>query len=184
MSSRGRVAPFARALLSVAVAEGDPAQAATDLKNVQAVLEAQPALAAILRNPGVPVSARRRAIAAVCDRIGVQPIVRNLVAHLVVEGHVGWLGALVTQYEARLRAHQQVLEAKVTTAVPLTPERATALQASLAAATRRAVTMSFDVDAGILGGVVARVGSTVYDGSVRGHLERVRQQLKAAGAVR
>jgi F-type H+-transporting ATPase subunit delta len=69
------------------------------------------------------------------------------------------------------------VRAEVTTAVPLSEERAAQLQHRLASATGRAVTMSTRVDASIIGGVITRIGSTVYDGSVAAQLAKVRERL-------
>jgi F-type H+-transporting ATPase subunit delta len=71
-----------------------------------------------------------------------------------------------------------VLSAEVTTAVPLSAERAAQLRQRLAAATGRVVTMTTKVDAAIIGGVVTRIGSTVYDGSVATQLAKVRDRLE------
>jgi F-type H+-transporting ATPase subunit delta len=74
--------------------------------------------------------------------------------------------------------HRNVLSAEVTTAVPLSKERAAQLQQRLADATGRVVTMTSKVDASIIGGVVTRIGSTVYDGSVATQLAKVRERLE------
>jgi F-type H+-transporting ATPase subunit delta len=73
--------------------------------------------------------------------------------------------------------HQRVVRAEVTTAVPLSQERAAQLQQRLASATGRAVTMTTKVDASIIGGVITRIGSTVYDGSVAAQLAKVKDRL-------
>ena len=76
-----------------------------------------------------------------------------------------------------MREHQQIVEAEVTTAAPLSPERISDLQERLARITGRTVTMTTRVDETIIGGVVTRVGSTVYDGSVATQLAKVRERL-------
>ena len=73
--------------------------------------------------------------------------------------------------------HQQVVRAEVTTAVALPPDRVAALQQGLAAATGRQVQLEVRVDPSIVGGAVARIGSTVYDGSVTTQLEKLKQRL-------
>ncbi len=73
--------------------------------------------------------------------------------------------------------HQQMIQAEVTTATPLSPERITELQQRLAKITGRTVTMTTKVDQAIIGGVVTRIGSTVYDGSVATQLAKVRDRL-------
>jgi F-type H+-transporting ATPase subunit delta len=81
--------------------------------------------------------------------------------------------------------HQQIVRATVTTAVALPPDRVAALEQGLAAATGRQVQLRVEVDPAILGGAVARIGSTVYDGSITTQLDRLKQRLveSETGAV-
>jgi len=84
---------------------------------------------------------------------------------------------MVQAFRARLHAHQNVLHADVTSASPLSPEQTRALAVSLGKVTGKNVNLSVSVDPALMGGVVATVGSTVYDGSVRTQLARLRQEL-------
>ena len=74
--------------------------------------------------------------------------------------------------------HRQIVRAEVTTAVPLLPEQLTQFEQRLAAATGRHVTMTTSVDPSLIGGAVARVGSTVYDGSIATQLAKMRERLE------
>ncbi len=76
--------------------------------------------------------------------------------------------------------HQQVVRAEVTTAAPIGEERTAALRQGLANATGRQVLLDVRVDPALVGGAVARIGSTVYDGSVTTQLEKMKQQLVEA----
>ncbi len=75
--------------------------------------------------------------------------------------------------------YQQVIRADVTSAVALPADRAEALRKTIAEKTGRTVTMTTAVDPGLIGGIVTRIGSVVYDGSVRRQLERIRETLTA-----
>ena len=97
---------------------------------------------------------------------------RNRVARLAL------LPDLLDVYRERLMEYRNVLSAEVTTAAPLSPERAEQLQQRLANATGRTITMTTKVDASIIGGVVTRIGGTVYDGSVATRLAKVRDRLE------
>jgi len=85
---------------------------------------------------------------------------------------------MITAFRDRLLERQHVVRAEVTTAAPLSAERARHIEQSIAAATGRTVNLSTRVDPSIVGGLVARVGSTVYDGSVTTHLQRMKQRLE------
>ena len=85
--------------------------------------------------------------------------------------------ALLAAYRDRLLEFRHVVRAEVTTTVPLAPERAKNIEASLARLTGRTVALSTKVDPALIGGVVTRIGSTVYDASVTRHLERMKEKL-------
>ena len=92
-------------------------------------------------------------------------------------GRLGLLPDIVRFYRARVIEHLGVVDAQVTTAQPLSPEQTAAMRERLATAGAGDVRLTTVVDPEILGGVVTRIGSTVYDGSVARHLERMRQTL-------
>ena len=87
------------------------------------------------------------------------------------------LPELLASYRERLLDHQKVVRAIVTTAIPLGADRAQAIERGLAQLTGRTVTLATNVDPSIIGGVVARIGSTVYDGSVTTQLQKMKQRL-------
>jgi F-type H+-transporting ATPase subunit delta len=101
----------------------------------------------------------------------------KLLALLAARGRLPLLPDLLDVYRERLMEHQRVVRAEVTTAVPLSPERTAQLQQRLSGATGRAVTMTTKVDASIIGGMITRIGSTVYDGSVAAQLAKVKDRL-------
>ena len=92
------------------------------------------------------------------------------------------LPELAVAYEARLMENAQVVRAQLTTAVVIPQDRIAALQQGLARATGREVQLETSVDPSIIGGAVARIGSTVYDGSVTTQLQKVKERLTAAAA--
>jgi F-type H+-transporting ATPase subunit delta len=110
------------------------------------------------------------------------PIVTKLLLMLAERDRLVLLPELAAAYEARLMENAQVVRAQLTTAVPLPPDRIAALQQGLARATGRQVQLETKVDGSIIGGAVARIGSTVYDGSVTTQLQKVRERLVAAAA--
>jgi F-type H+-transporting ATPase subunit delta len=103
--------------------------------------------------------------------------VKKLLVMLTQSRKLELVKALREAYHERLRAHQNVVRAEVTSAVPLSADRTRALEDSLSTVTGKKVELSVNVDAALLGGVVAKIGSTIYDGSVKTQLERLRQEL-------
>lgn len=101
---------------------------------------------------------------------------------LAERDRLAMLPDLVAAYETRLMESARVVRAQLTTAVELPGDRVAALQAGLARATGREVQIETRVDPSIIGGAVARIGSTVYDGSVTTQLQKVKERLTAAAA--
>ena len=125
---------------------------------------------------------RRAAVAAILDRDGsITPAVARLLLLLAERDRIRLLPQILEAYRERLLAHRRIVRAEVVTAVPLPEERRRAVEAGLAAATGLTVAMEVRVDPSIVGGVVARIGSTVYDGSVVRQLARLRERLAARG---
>jgi F-type H+-transporting ATPase subunit delta len=181
MSTRTSAARYARALFDVAQKEADLAVVGQDLDAVRAALRDSRELTGALANRSLPDAVRRNIIVAVGEKLGVSAPVARLLALLAERGRLELLPEIAEVYGQRLLEHQNVVQADVTTAVPLSPEQAERLEAGLRSATGKQITMRVSVDPALLGGVVARVGSTVYDGSVRTQLKKMRDQLVAQG---
>jgi F-type H+-transporting ATPase subunit delta len=131
-------------------------------------------------NPAVPVPRKRAAMAELVDRARLSPILSKLLVLLAERDRLVLLPDLLAAYRERLLDHQHVVRAEVTTATPIGPERAQAIQQGLAHVTGRTVRLGMRVDPAIIGGVVARIGDTIYDGSVRRQLELMKKTLSGA----
>jgi F-type H+-transporting ATPase subunit delta len=105
------------------------------------------------------------------------PMLAKLLNLLAERDRLVILPDLLASYRARLREHQGIVSAEVTTAEPLAADRVKAMEQSLAKATGGAVLLETKVDPSIVGGAIARVGSVVYDGSVTRQLARIKQRL-------
>ena len=179
MTNKSAANRYARALLDVAVKEqANLEQIESDLAAFVDLLRRYPALEKVLLNPAVPVPRKTAAMTDLLARANLSPILSKLLLLLAGRDRLVLLPDLLTAYRDRLMDHRHVVRAEVTTAVPLDPARVDAIQRGLASVTGRTVTMATKVDPGIIGGVVARVGSTVYDASVTRQLERMREQLE------
>jgi F-type H+-transporting ATPase subunit delta len=178
MSMRASAARYARALLDVAITESDPERAEQELAAFVDLVRTNPDLQRTFANPVVSAADKRGVVQQILDRLKPTTPVGKLVVLLASRGRLALLPDLLDVYRERLMEQRNVLQAEVTTAAPLSPERAAQLQQRLANATGRTVTMTTKVDASIIGGVVTRIGSTVYDGSVATRLAKVRNRLE------
>jgi F-type H+-transporting ATPase subunit delta len=177
MPSRASAARYARALFDVALKESDPVQIDRDLGAFAGLMSSNAELQAALTNPAIPVSAKRRIVEALATRLIAATPTRKLLLLLADRDRLAIVPDLLAIYRERLMEHQQVVRAEVTTAAPLSPERVTQIEQQLAALTGRKVDMKTSVDPEIIGGVVTRIGSTVYDGSIATQLAKLKEKL-------
>jgi F-type H+-transporting ATPase subunit delta len=173
---------YARALFDVLLKEGK------DVEKVQAELQqfaelfAGQQLAQILGNPGIPASKKKALATALIDRAGqISPPVAKLILVLAEKDRLTLLSGIARAYNERVMDHLMIVRGDVTTAVPLAPDKLRLLEEGLAKATGRKVVLESRVDPSIIGGVVTRLGSTVYDGSVTTQLQKMKQSLIEAG---
>lgn len=176
-ANRAVAARYARALFEVAVAEADPRAVERDLTSLVALFEENPVLRKALWNPAVPSARKVAAIGDIAQRGRLAAPLAKLLKLMAERDYLSLLPHLLKAYRRRLMDHLGIVQAEVTTAVPLRPEEMQALERELARATGKQVTMTAQVNAGIIGGVVTRLDSTVYDGSVVRQLERIRQKM-------
>jgi len=179
MNTRASAARYARALLDVVINEkADLEQVERELIAFANLLGQNPELQKALTNPAVPVSGKRGVVESLVSRLTPSPPVGKLLLMLADGDRLALVPDLVAIYGERLMEHRQIVRAEVTTAVPLAPDRAERLHKRLADVTGRQVTMTTKVDPALIGGAVARVGSTVYDGSIATQLEKIKERLE------
>jgi F-type H+-transporting ATPase subunit delta len=177
MSTRASAARYARALLDVAVKESDPVQAEQDLARFVDLATGHPELHNALTHPSLPAARKTALMQELLARLNLLPPVAKLLRLLAERDRLVLLPDLLAVYRERLMEHQQIIRAEVTTAAPLAADRVAALEQRLADVTGRKIAMTTKVDPSIIGGLVARVGSTVYDGSVAAQLEKMKHAL-------
>lgn len=179
MTNKTAATRYARALLDVAIKEqADLDRVETELAQFTDLFTQYPALAKVLLNPAVPVPRKSAAVDDLLARAQFSPILSKLIQLLAGRDRLVLLPDLLASYRERLLDHKHIVRAVVTTAMPLDEGRTKAIQQGLAAVTGRTVTLSTNVDPSIIGGVIARIGSTVYDASVTRQLEKIRETLE------
>jgi F-type H+-transporting ATPase subunit delta len=177
MPSRASAARYARALFDVALKESDPVQVERDLASFAGLMSSNAELHGALTNPAIPASAKHQIVDALATRLNMAKPPHKLLLLLADRDRLTMVSDMLNVYRERLRVHQQVVRAEVTTAAPLTPDRVAQLQKSLTDITGRRVDMTTNVDPSIIGGVVTRIGGTVYDGSIATQLAKLREKL-------
>ena len=177
MPLRASAARYARALFDVALKESDPVQIERDLSSFAQLLAQNAELHNALTNPAIPASAKHQIVDALATRLTMASPAHKLLLLLADRDRLAMTPDVLDVYRERLMEHQQVVRAEVTTAAPLSADHVAQLQKKLADITGRKVDMTTTVDPSIIGGVVTRIGGTVYDGSIATQLSKLRDKL-------
>jgi F-type H+-transporting ATPase subunit delta len=178
VTSRTAATRYARALFDVALKEqANLQELESQLVSFADLFTEHRELAKVLLNPAVPTPRKRGAMVELTKSQALSPILRKLLILLAERDRLILLPDLVAAYRDRLADHLRIVRAEVTTATPLAPERISQIERSLSQATGRSVTMATKVDPALIGGLVARVGGTVYDASLTTQLEKMKRRL-------
>jgi F-type H+-transporting ATPase subunit delta len=180
MASHASARRYARALFDVVSKSGDVDAALVEMKTLGDAISGHADLRRALTSPGVPLGAKQSVMRELLALQPVSKVVARLLALIVENDDVNEMARIVEAFEQRVMDFHHVVRAELTSAVPLPAGRVEAIEASLAKVSGAKVVITPRVDPALLGGVVAKVGSRVYDGSVARHLARIRARLVAA----
>ena len=173
---------YAKAIIAVAEEQQSLEQTGDELR-VLGALATDPQIAQALANPLLATTARRGLARTIAERLTLRPILRNFLCLLADHRRLDQLAAIAEQYQALLDERLGRVRATVTSATPLSPAELDAVVAALAQQTGRTVLATQQVDARLLGGVVASVGGTVYDGSLHTQLEALSARIAGGRAL-
>jgi len=151
--------------------------AARALRDLRAVYEGSHALQNVLATPALRLEKRLRVLREVLTAAETPPKVRSFVELLLRRGRINYLGDVTEVFNSLADERLGRVRAHVTTAVPLDAEQETRLRTAFEQHTGREVRMETEVDKDVLGGVVARIGSVIIDGSIHSRLRRLRTAL-------
>ncbi len=173
---------YARALSSVVEEQKlDRGAVQGQLADFAGTLAGSTELREVLENPSIPEAQKLRVLDALAGRLGMNGTVRNFIALIVHHGRLGELATISTAYAAEADEESQVAEAEITTARPLEASDKQMLEQQVAQlAGGQQVRATYLEDTSLLGGAIVRLGSTVYDGSIRAQLQQMKQRLMAA----
>jgi len=171
---------YARAFADVVLgARLDAGRAVGNLWQVAELVKESRELRRVWENPAVPAEQKRRLLDAIVQREGIERHVRNLIAVLIDHRRMQFLEPIARQLEKELDARFGFAEANITSARDLGDAEKRGLEAQIEKVTGKKVRAQYGLDASLLGGAVVRVGSTIYDGSVKGQLEKIKQAISS-----
>ncbi|MGA2674691.1 MAG: ATP synthase F1 subunit delta [Terracidiphilus sp.] len=174
------VARYASAFLEVVTAAKlDTAAIDRQFTDFLATWNGSPELREFFANPAIPAVQKVGVLDKLNAKLGLQKELRNLLAVLIDNDRIGAVAEVAEAYRRQLQAQLGIRQAEIVTARELGAEEREALAAEIGKLAGSRIEASFKLDASILGGTVVRIGSTVYDGSVRGRLDRLKEALIA-----
>ncbi|MBI4468956.1 MAG: ATP synthase F1 subunit delta [Acidobacteria bacterium] len=177
MSSRQVARRYAQALCDIVATQADQQVALEELGLCRELFEENADLRETFASPAIPRAQKERLLQALVERLQPTRTTANLLRVLLLNERLGNLPEIAEEFAKDLDRRQGVALVEIRTARPLTEEQQRSLGRRFEELTGQKVRMSYVEDDGLIGGVVAKWGSEVFDGSVRAQLETLRQQL-------
>jgi F-type H+-transporting ATPase subunit delta len=171
---------YARAFADVVFATHmDAGRVLGGLRQIATLFKESAELRRVWENPAVPADQKRKLLDVIVQRDGIDKPVRNLVAVLIDHRRLPFLPRIVEQLEKELDARMGFAEAQISSARELGDAERRTLEAQIEKSTGKKVRARYGLDPSLLGGAVVRIGSTIYDGSVKGQLERIKEAISS-----
>jgi len=177
LSSQAVARRYAVALADVVLSRGEAQEVREELASWDALVRSNDQLTEVFRHPAITFEQKRAVLEELMRRTRPRPTTANFLRVLLQNGRFAELSEVSKQFAQELDRRSGVVTAQVTTARPLSADAQEALQARLGQLTGSRVRLQFEVDDELIGGVVTRIGSTLYDGSVRGRLQQIKQRM-------
>jgi F-type H+-transporting ATPase subunit delta len=169
---------YAHAFASVASSSHlDATAAQQQLADFSGTLAGSRELREVLMNPSITTEQKLKVLDAIAGRIGMFPQVRNFLAVIMDHQRLSELDEILAEYHLVADEQSNMTEAEITSARPLNDQDRAELQAQVEKLAGGRVRTTYRQDAALLGGAVVRIGSTVYDGSIRAQLQQLKQKL-------
>ncbi len=177
MSAQTVARRYAAALADVVVERGEAREVQGELSAWHEMMRTSEQLTEVFSNPTIPFDQKRRVLDSLIARARPRPTTINFLKLLVQNHRLMNLGEINERFAQELDRRSQIVSAQVTTARTLPLGEQERLRMRISELTGSRVRLSFDTDDALIGGVVTRVGSTIYDGSVRSQLQRIKEQM-------
>ncbi|MFQ5693578.1 MAG: ATP synthase F1 subunit delta [Nitrospinota bacterium] len=168
---------YARALVELAEQEGRVDAVGDEVEGIARLFESSADLRNLMFSPGIVKDVKRGILAELADRAGVSDLVGRFLRLLADKDRLRYVAAISAVYRDLADERNNRIRARVRAAFALSSEEEAALRKQLSAATGKDVVLEVETDRTLLGGLKAQLGSSIWDGSVRSHLEALRERL-------
>ena len=177
MSSQTVARRYASALADVVLQRGEAREVQQELVAWADMMQSNANLREVFANPTIALDQKRRVLNRLVEIARPRPTTVNFLKLLLQIQRLPELDQIIRRFAAVLDERAGMIAAQVTTAGPVAPETRQTLQTTLRNLTGKTVRIEFATDPGMIGGLVTRIGSTIYDGSVRNHLEQIKEKM-------
>lgn len=171
---------YAQALFELAKGQGDAAVVEADLKQLKAMCAESADLRALIASPTFDAETKGRGLGAIAEAAGFAPTTRKFLGLVAANRRASAIPAMIAAFERIAAKDRGAISAEVVTALPMTEAQARALAAALRTALGKDPEIETRVDPAILGGVKVRVGSRLFDASLKSRLDSLKFALKRA----
>jgi F-type H+-transporting ATPase subunit delta len=173
-------ARYARAFAeSVEASKLDPGAVSSQLNDFAAAWRESADLREFFESPAFPPAQKVAFLDKLNEKIGLAPLVRNFLAVLIDHDRIGAVSEVIDAYRREMDQRQGIFEAEIVSARKLADDERRQLEAQVSQVAGGRVKANYREDKSLMGGAIVTIGSTVYDGSVRGRLDRLKEQLVA-----
>jgi len=172
---------YARALVEIVLEKKiDAATAIRQVRDMVASVEGSSELRMVWESPAIPAERKRAVLDSVAAESGLLKPIRNFFAVLIDHGRIPMMAQIARQFETELNTQLGFVEAGITSSRELSADERRGLESQVERMTGKKVRAKYDTNSELLGGAMVRVGSTIYDGSVRGQLQKLKEQLASS----
>jgi F-type H+-transporting ATPase subunit delta len=170
---------YAKALVDVSFKLNRHEQVAQELLQFETLLANQKELAIFYSNPAIPIPKKKTATTEILQKLALSSTTSNFILVLIDKHRMGYFAEIRKAFEQELNNRLGVAEAEITTSRELDADTRARLETTLSALTGKKVLLKFGKNPELIGGVVTRVGDTIYDGSIRQQLNSMKARLSS-----
>jgi len=170
---------YAKALVDVSLKLAQPERVEKELNQFEELLSHNKELYLFYTNPAIPLPKKRNATSEILSRLGFCSTTSNFILILIDNHRIHYFTEIRQAFQQEMNERRGIIQAEISTAFEVDHEIKSRLEEKLSRLTGKEVSLKFNISSGLIGGVVTRIGDTIYDGSIRQQLELIRARLSS-----
>ncbi len=177
MSAQAIARRYSSALADVVTKSGETVTVQNELNQFEAMMTSSPDLTEVFKNPAIPYEQKSKVLESLLGKTKPNNSTANFLRILLKNYRLADLSEINKKFAVVLDERAGLVSADVTTAKTLSPDEQKNLQVKLEKVTGKKVNLSYSIDESIIGGVITKIGSTIYDGSVKTQLQQLKEKM-------